>query len=176
MWLSTSTGTALSPNGIAVAKKSGLPGTRSSGALTYGTMCSVGWRVHAAAPASAIDAPISRRKLRRPAGSLNSDAPSGNSRWSMAWNSEVSATSSRLRQKAGPFLPARRSRIAERSMSRMEEVLSSRAVLPVARRTAGEALHVVLLHELAADRELVAGGPIPHLVDRFLRAQEAFGR
>src|SRR5690349_1082497 len=124
-------------------------------------MCSVGCRVHAAAPASAIDAPIRRRKSRRPLGSVNSEAPSGNSRWSMAVNSGVSATSSRLRQNAGPRWSASRARIAERSM---------------ARRTAREALHVVLLHEVAPDGELVTRGDVPHLVDRLPRAEELFGR
>ena len=42
---------------------------------------SSGWRVQAPTPARASDAPINFRNCRRPAGSLNSEAWAGNSRW-----------------------------------------------------------------------------------------------
>ena len=69
MWLSTSSPVATPPSGIAVAKYSGSPGTISSGACTYGKTFSVGWRVQALTPASASDAPISFRNVRRSTGS-----------------------------------------------------------------------------------------------------------
>jgi hypothetical protein len=70
---------ATPPRVIAVAKNSGLPGISSSGCRTYGTIFSVGWRVQAVTPASAIDAPISFRKVRRATGSVIASISDGNS-------------------------------------------------------------------------------------------------
>src|SRR6185295_9011622 len=117
----------------------------SSGWRTYGTMRSSGWRVHALTPASASDAPISFRNSRRPAGSLNSDAWSGNSRPTYSRNSEVSASSSRLRQYVRPSSPA--------SRDRMSASVINYSGLAVAHRAAGHVLgarDVVFLLQLEA--------------------------
>ena len=81
-WLSTSSPAATPPSVIAVAKNSGLPGTRSSGWRTYGTIFSGGCRVHAVTPASATDAPISFRNVRRATGSVIASISEGNSLYS----------------------------------------------------------------------------------------------
>ena len=58
-----------------------------------------GWRVHAdVRPASASEAPITRRKSRRPFSSLHDSAPSGNSRCRNSRKAGVCCSSSRLRQ------------------------------------------------------------------------------
>src|ERR1700747_3289558 len=55
-------------------------------------------------PASASDAPINCRNPRRDTESTHSDAPLGNSRCNISWNSGVPASSSRLRQYSGPLV------------------------------------------------------------------------
>src|SRR5271169_580938 len=52
----------------------------------------------------AREAPINWRKPRRETESSHSDAPLGNSRCSMSWNSGDPASSSKLRQYSGPFV------------------------------------------------------------------------
>ena len=80
-----------------------MPKIKSSGALTYGIMGSSGCFVHPASPASAIDAPITFRKLRRETGSIHSEACEGNSFATISANSGVSASSSTDRQNFLPF-------------------------------------------------------------------------
>src|SRR5918996_3911354 len=75
-----------------------------------------GCLVQAPTPASASEALISLRKSRRPFGSFHSEACAGNSRWRYSRNSGVSASSPRLLQYMRPSAPARRERIAEKSM------------------------------------------------------------
>ena len=55
-------------------------------------------------PASAREAPINCRNPRRETESTHSDAPLGNSRCNISWNSGVPASSSRLRQYSGPLV------------------------------------------------------------------------
>src|SRR5579864_4717591 len=55
-------------------------------------------------PASAREAPINCRNPRRETESTHSDAPFGNSRCNISWNSGVPASSSRLRQYSGPLV------------------------------------------------------------------------
>src|SRR5260370_28207741 len=71
---------------------------------TYGTIACRGNLVHPAMPAMAREAPINRRNPRRETESSHSEAPLGNSRCSMSWNSGDPASSSRLRQYSGPFV------------------------------------------------------------------------
>src|ERR1700722_18909423 len=61
-------------------------------------MCSKGLRVQAPNPASAIDALLSLKNLRRLSGSSHSDAPLGNSRCTSSSNARLPASSWRLRQ------------------------------------------------------------------------------
>ena len=105
-------------------RTSGLPGTSSSGWRTYGTSSSFGCRVQALTPASASDAPISFRKLRRPTGSSHSDAFCGNSRWRKSLNSGVSVSDSRLRQYSRPRVPSSRVRSASMLIGSVMRVLS----------------------------------------------------
>src|SRR6266567_5755371 len=78
-------------------------------------MGSVGCLVQAVMPASAMDAPISFRNPRRETASSHSDAPLGNSRCIISWNSVVPASSSRLRQNSGPFFFSMSARTCTRS-------------------------------------------------------------
>src|SRR5271157_4680954 len=103
-WLSTSTGVAYPPNGIALAKNNGRPSVIGSGCRTYGTMGSSGCFTHADSPASAIEAVISFMKSRRDAPSGHTDACRGNSRCTISKNPSVWDSSSRLRQYCGPLL------------------------------------------------------------------------
>src|SRR5439155_21928759 len=66
---------------------------------TYGTIRSSGCRVQAVTPASASDAPINRRNVRRATGSVIASISDGNSLYSRSWNSGSSARSSSVRQK-----------------------------------------------------------------------------
>src|SRR6185503_5999524 len=155
-WLSTSKPMPAPFIGIAVAKKSGLPGTSSSGCRTYGTISSSGCRVQALTPASASDAPISFRKLRRPTGSSHSDAFCGNSRCRNSLNSGVSTSDSRLRQYSRPRVPSSRARSASMFMASLIRVLS------MARRAVGQALDAVFLHESGAQFLLRNRRPVAH--------------
>src|SRR5438270_5447319 len=65
-------------------------------------MCSMGCLVQALNPASASDAPMTLRKLRREKSSVHSEAWRGNSRCSISWKPSVFDSSSRLRQYVGP--------------------------------------------------------------------------
>src|ERR1700692_2352376 len=65
-------------------------------------MGSSGRRTQPVMPASAMDAPITFRKPRRETESTHSEAPLGNSRCSASWKAGLPASSSRLRQSAGP--------------------------------------------------------------------------
>src|SRR5215813_7132374 len=69
-------------------------------------MGSSGCLVQADIPASAREAPINCRKPRRDNPSSHSEAPLGNSRCSISWNSSLPASSSKLRQYCGPFVSA----------------------------------------------------------------------
>ena len=89
---------ATPPSVIAVAKKSGLPGMSSSGCRTYGTIFSAGCRVQAVKPASASDAPISFRNVRRATGSVIASICDGNSLCRSSRNAGSSASSSSVRQ------------------------------------------------------------------------------
>src|SRR6188472_2971235 len=80
-------------------------------------MDSGGCRVQAPTPASASEALISLRKLRRPFGSFHSEACSGNSRCRYSRKSWVSASSLRLRQYRRPSELARRDLIAAKSIN-----------------------------------------------------------
>ena len=66
-------------------------------------------------PARASEAPINFRNPRRETASSHSDAPLGNSRCIISWNSGLPASSSRLRQYSGPLVSAMRSRAASKS-------------------------------------------------------------
>src|SRR5919109_5445422 len=78
-------------------------------------MGSSGCLVHPVIPASASDAPISFRNPRRDTESSHSEAPLGNSRCNISWNSWLPASSSRLRQYSGPLVSAILARTAARS-------------------------------------------------------------
>src|SRR5215207_4740964 len=67
-------------------------------------MVSGGWYEQPVSPASASDAPISLRNVRRSAPSSHSAACCGNSWWRSSSNSAVSASSSRLCQYSRPRL------------------------------------------------------------------------
>ena len=69
-----------------------------SGSSTYGMTYSTGCLVQAARPASASDAPMILRKLRRPSSSIHSEAWRGNSRCRNSLKPLVEKSSSRLRQ------------------------------------------------------------------------------
>src|SRR6266700_2353431 len=97
-------------------------------------MTSLGCLVQAAAPASAIEAPMSRRKRRRDAGSFQSGVRLGNSSATNARNSSLEASSSKLRQYRGAccFIPS-----------------------PVARYAIGQALNSVFLYQPHSQFQLV---------------------
>src|SRR6476620_8005887 len=122
-------------------------------------MSSEGWRVQALTPARAMEAPISFRNPRRPTGSSHSDAFCGNSRCRNSLNSGVPDRASRLRQYSRPRVPSRRARSA--SMSGRSFMSES----PMARRTAGERVDAVLLHQLRTDHRLRDRWPVAHRRD-----------
>src|SRR5262245_55500025 len=157
-------------------------------------MSSSGWRVHAVAPASAIDAPINFRNPRRPTGSSHSDAWAGNSRCNSSRNSTVSANSSRLRQYRFPVEPASFARMTVRSIvcSRLitlpDLVLSAwcglatqhsahtqYSALSVARRTRRQRLNLILADETSPQLDLIRRCPVVHLHDGFARPDVLFG-
>src|SRR6266853_4033792 len=80
------------------------PGMCCSGWRTYGTISCRGSLVHPVMHAMGREAPINWRNPRRETESIHSEAPLGNSRCSMSWNSGDPASSSRLRQYSGPFV------------------------------------------------------------------------
>src|SRR3974390_235312 len=129
-------------------------------------------------PAMASEAPISCRKPRRETESSHSDAPLGNSRCIISWNSGEPASSSRLRQYSGPcasasfcstvarssFLPGQTSSrfVLLASSIFMASGLHSRKLgsrtSAVARIAARDVLHgaqLILLDERAAERVLI---------------------
>src|ERR1044072_4906782 len=116
--LRTITGIAAPSNGAAVAKKSALPGTYSSGCLTFGTIFSGGWKTQPLNPANARDAPISLMNVRRSTGECHSSACCGNSRSTNSRNTGVSASSSRLRQY---FFPPRGGKKYWRSLEELAD-------------------------------------------------------
>src|SRR5580698_1002205 len=63
-------------------------------------------RVHPVNPARASEAPIVFRNPRREKSSSHSEAPLGNSRCIISWNSSLPANSSRPRQYSGPVVSA----------------------------------------------------------------------
>src|ERR1044071_3640374 len=129
-------------------------------------------------PASARDDPINFRKPRRETASSHSDAPLGNSRCIISLNSELPASSSRLRQNSGPFF-FWISAVADArsSLSFLPGQTSSRCPLPfclsslinfqavagptslsVARRATRNVHHcsqMILLDQMLAQRKLV---------------------
>src|SRR5687767_8776807 len=133
-------------------------------------MASSGCRVQALTPASASDAPISFRKLRRPTGSSHSDAFCGNSRCRNSLNSGVSASDSRLRQYSLPRVPSRRARSASMFIASLIRVLS------MARRAGGEALDAVLLHQPRAQFLLRDGRSVAHCENLATRPDELLRR
>src|SRR5260370_37965336 len=78
-------------------------------------MVSLGCFVHAVTAAKASDAPIKFRKLRQLAGLCQYVERSAHSSSTKAWNSAVSASSSRLFQYNGPWADSSRARILFRS-------------------------------------------------------------
>ena len=160
-------------NGIALAKNSGRPGTRSSGCRTYGTIASGGCCVHAPTPASASDALISFRNSRRPFGSFHSEACSGNSRWRYSRKPGVSASSSRLRQ----IQSAARARPDAIRMAEASDQNKAVSYL-MARRAAGQltdARDVVFLHQPLAETGIV-GRPLPGHVEDLVARPDVFRR
>jgi len=75
-----SSGTAPVGKGCAVASNSACPDQLLRLAECTGKIGSLGWRVHPASPASAADAPISRRNPRRETSSPGDGGEPGNSR------------------------------------------------------------------------------------------------
>ena len=135
-------------------------------------------------PPCASDAPINFRNPRRETESSHSDAPLGNSRCIISWNSALPASSSRLRQYSGPWSPrsgrwrspdpacpscwdklplgaAFRFVLPSSSSSsvRLRLILiASPPTLPMTRGATGNVSHraqVVLLHQIRAQRHLV---------------------
>src|SRR5690606_28270590 len=94
---------ATPPRVIAVAKNSGLPGIRSSGWVTYGTIFSGGWITQPDSPASASDAPITFMKWRRESEGSQFSTFTGNSPLILSSNSADPANSSMLRQYCLPL-------------------------------------------------------------------------
>src|SRR5882762_7964792 len=86
-----------------------------SGWRTYGTISCRGSLVHPVMPAMAREAPINWRNPRRETESTHSEAPLGNSRCSISWNSGDPASSSRLRQYSGPLVSFNCRSTADRS-------------------------------------------------------------
>src|SRR5579859_641824 len=120
----------------------------SSGCRTYGTISSFGCLVQADAPASAIDAPMRRKKRRRDAESFQSGVRLGNSSSTKARNSSVEASSSKLRQYMGWLC-----------------VISS----PVACHAVGQALNLVFLYQARPQLRLavrILVGDVEHLIPR----------
>ena len=156
-------------------RRAACPGISSSGCRTYGMMCSVGWRVQALRPASASEAPISFRKLRRPStrssSSLQPIACCGNSRSSRSRNSGVAARSSRLRQYSRPRAPSSRARTAARSnflcwfAHRWQVSSWSACARP----------GCYIPHQPASDLFLVAGRLVAHGGDEFARSHILLG-
>src|ERR1700735_390478 len=113
-------------------------------------MVSLGSLVQAVTPANANEAPISFRKLRRVAGSSQFGVRSANSSSTKAWNSLVSASSSRLFQYCGPWADSSRARILSRSRAGLsvigadhQSLTKSSSVASVAVR---QTLYVVFLN------------------------------
>ena len=138
-------------------------------------MCSVGWRVQAVRPASASDAPISLRKLRRPSPGIFIVAPADGLAREFALQQVLELRRRRQLVQAAPVfaaagcLPARsRARsiaVRVRLLSwvsliggKCEQLVSSRA-----------SLNVVFLLQLAADLFLIARRLITHGGDELAR-------
>src|SRR6185503_3206312 len=137
---------------------------------------SAGCLVHADTPARASDALISLRNSRRPLGSFHCEACSGNSRCRYSRNCAVSASSPRLRQNRRPSDPAKRDRMAEKSIT---------SSLPVTGGTARQLVRagdLVLLHQPLAEAGIVRRPHVrhvehlvfwPHVLRRIAMAIEA---
>src|SRR5271156_2777098 len=125
-------------------------------------------------PAMAREAPINWRNPRRETESSHSEAPLGNSRCSISWNSGEPASSSRLRQYSGPFVSlswrstsARSIFLPGQTSSRfclafsifmIFESWSSNLISAMTSATAGDVLlgaELIFLHQGGAERVLV---------------------
>src|SRR5579863_9856451 len=131
-------------------------------------MYSVGWRVHADRPASASDAPMIFRKLRRPSSSIHSEAWRGNSRCRNSWKPSRDVSSSRLRQYPAPFACSSRCRIDVKLNSPLELSFeddwpfSVIRLLSVTCPTRLQFLNVIFLHQPRAQLFLRFGRLISH--------------